>query len=318
MSSTTATPFAEIAEAGLTYQGRPLDATTDALGRIRETPATAAPAELHAGLEADGYVLLRGVLDRAAVLGAGHELLRRLGRLGYLDEAYPPEAGVSAPAVKRAFAPELARDHPGLDTILYAGPMMGIFRRLLGGAVRHFDYTWLRAKSPGTETATHPHYDIVYMGRGTQRLYTAWTPLVDIPVEMGGLMVLEQSHRLEEIKATYGTLDVDTYCTNTDEGEEIRTGKTLWMERYRGGAYTDDAIDLRRRFQRRWLVSDYAAGDLLIFTMFTMHASPDNLTRRFRLSSDTRYQLQSEPVDERWIGANPIAHGPGGKRGIIC
>ena len=44
----------------------------------------------------------------------------------------------------------------------------------------------------------------------------------------------------------------------------------------------------------------------------------DNTTRTIRLSSDTRYQLASEPVDERWIGEHPIAHGVAGKRGKIC
>jgi hypothetical protein len=44
----------------------------------------------------------------------------------------------------------------------------------------------------------------------------------------------------------------------------------------------------------------------------------DNHTNRLRLSTDTRYQLASEPVDERWIGEDPIAHGPEAKKGIIC
>jgi len=44
----------------------------------------------------------------------------------------------------------------------------------------------------------------------------------------------------------------------------------------------------------------------------------DNQTNKVRLSTDTRYQLASEPIDERWIGENPPAHGPAGKRGLIC
>jgi hypothetical protein len=42
--------------------------------------------------------------------------------------------------------------------------------------------------------------------------------------------------------------------------------------------------------------------------MFTMHASLVNLSDRYRLSSDTRYQLASEPVDERWVGEKPKGH----------
>ena len=68
----------------------------------------------------------------------------------------------------------------------------------------------------------------------------------------------------------------------------------------------------------RWLTTDYQLGDLLVFGMYTMHASMDNHTNRLRLSTDTRYQLASEPVDERWIGEEPIAHGPEAKKGIIC
>jgi len=52
--------------------------------------------------------------------------------------------------------------------------------------------------------------------------------------------------------------------------------------------------------------------------MATVHASLDNQSTRLRLSSDSRYQLASEPADERWIGPNPIAHGPAGKKGKAC
>lgn len=61
----------------------------------------------------------------------------------------------------------------------------------------------------------------------------------------------------------------------------------------------------------------------------TLHAARGNLLKNFtkmyfvcpnqlRLSTDTRYQLASDPVDERWIGEEPTAHGPKAKKGIIC
>ena len=56
----------------------------------------------------------------------------------------------------------------------------------------------------------------------------------------------------------------------------------------------------------------------MVFSMFKIHTSLDNHSDRIRVSSDTRYQLASEPVDERWIGEHPIAHGPEAKQGIIC
>jgi hypothetical protein len=59
-------------------------------------------------------------------------------------------------------------------------------------------------------------------------------------------------------------------------------------------------------------------GDALIFTMATVHAALDSHRDNLRLSSDSRYQLASEPVDHRWVGENPVAHGKAAKRGRIC
>jgi hypothetical protein len=114
----------------------------------------------------------------------------------------------------------------------------------------------------------------------------------------------------------YGSKDVDTYCEN-----RVGTGFTNMGgggNITNGGWLSKDPITLRKRLGGRWLTTDYRAGDVLIFTVFNVHTSLDNNTNRIRLSSDTRYQLASEPVDERWIGEQPIAHGPEGKRGMIC
>ncbi|MEM7532820.1 MAG: phytanoyl-CoA dioxygenase family protein, partial [Chloroflexota bacterium] len=241
----------------------------------------------------------------------------RLDALGYLDPAFPLMDGVAHEAYAGAFMPELAKDNPPVLKVLYEGPMMAFYEHYFGEAVRHFDFTWCRAKAPGEKTATSPHCDIVFMGRGTKQLFTSWTPLGDAPLEMGGLMILEKSHQLDEVKATYGQLDVDAYCTNYDDATEIEAGDKQWQQPL-GGSYAQDAIATRAKFQRRWLTADYKMGDVLIFGMYTMHASMDNQTNRIRISTDTRYQRASEPVDERWVGENPIAHGIASKRGIIC
>jgi hypothetical protein len=53
--------------------------------------------------------------------------------------------------------------------------------------------------------------------------------------------------------------------------------------------------------------------------MFLVHASLDNRSEnRLRISSDSRYQRASEPIDERWVGINPPGHTTAGKRGRIC
>ena len=96
-------------------------------------------------------------------------------------------------------------------------------------------------------------------------------------------------------------------------------GQQCFQRRWNSsGAYSNDAIAVREELRGRWLTSKYKMGDLLVFCMYLLHASSDNQTDRIRLSSDSRYQLAREAVDERWIGADPPAHGIRAKRGMVC
>jgi len=190
---------------------------------------------------------------------------------------------------------------------------MEFWREFLGGEVRHFDYTWFRTIFPGPGTASH--CDVVYMGRGTPRLYTAWTPIGDIDTELGGLMILEGSNNHRKLRESYCKMDVDSYCEN----REGPAGLDAW-QKGTGGWLGKNPNQIQKSLGGRWLTTPlYRAGDVLVFTVFTVHAGMDNQTaNRIRLSSDSRYQLASEPADERWIGENPVGHGPGAKRGLIC
>jgi len=303
----------------LTYLGKRIDTSPEAFGELRASNNLLDDAEkLRARMSEDGYLFLPGILNRQEVLAAREEILRRLDAAGKIDRSYPLLDGIPAADVNDGFVHSLAVDNEPLETVVFHGPMISFAQGFLGGPIRHFDYIWLRAKKPGLTDATAPHYDVVFMGRGTKRLYTAWTPLEDVPLEKGGLMILEGSHQLSDVKNTYGALDVDTYCENKSEAREIESGEKQWEDRVNGGKYADDAVAVRESLGGRWLTADFHAGDVLLFSMYTMHASTDNHSRSYRLSTDTRYQLASEPVDERWIGKNPLAHGPGGKRGMIC
>ncbi len=318
-------------ESGATYRGEPMDAGADALGELRRSDGIARdPGAQRQRLAEDGYLLLPGQLRREEVLEARREVLRRLALRGVVDDTgHPLLDGVVLPGVNLGSTHDLARENAPLDRVLYAGPMIAFYEGLLGGPVRHFDYTWFRAKMPGPGTVTQPHYDVVFMGRGTKNLWTSWTPLGDVPYEHGGLLVLEGSHRLEEVRRTYGAADVDKYCDNKGgagpivrsaqaEGRELTAeehGQIQWEGR---GHYSPDAIATRRELGGRWLTADYRAGDLLVLSMYTMHASSDNRSDRIRLSADSRYQPASEPVDERWIGDDPMLHGIRAKRGLIC
>jgi ectoine hydroxylase-related dioxygenase (phytanoyl-CoA dioxygenase family) len=153
------------------------------------------------------------------------------------------------------------------------------------------------------------------MNRGTFNLYTAWVPFGDIDLELGGLIILENSHRQTGRLKKYLETDVDAYCENKPrEVARIEEGKSV-----RRGHLSTNPVTLREKLGGRWLSAEYKAGDLLTFGLATVHASLDNRSeRRLRMSSDSRYQLASEPADERWVGPNPVGHARAGKRGRIC
>ena len=142
-------------------------------------------------------------------------------------------------------------------------------------------------------------------------------------------MVLENSHHVpSQPLSDYLQQDVDSYCENGPNAAKVKSGELRW-EHYDGsfnnwgGDITDNPVAVRETLEGRWLTAkEYGMGDVLIFTMQTVHASLDNQTRALRLSTDTRYQRADEPADERWVigpeGAAPRRHGLASKRGRIC
>jgi len=227
--------------------------------------------------------------------------------------AFKPPVGHNPDQVKTYNADTLTRQNRPLLDLLHQGKLIDFFTGYFGGPVLHYNYIWFRAVGPGM--GTPPHCDMVYMGRGTSNLMTTWVPLGDAPLDLGGLMILENSHRQAGRLQSYLSRDVDEYCSNGPDAEKIRSGQLLYEW---DGVLSKNPASLREKLGGRWLTAEYQAGDLLIFTMRTIHASLDNQSNRVRLSVDTRYQLASEPVDERFVAENPVPYAVNFKKGRVC
>ena len=155
------------------------------------------------------------------MLAARTSLTDGLAAAGVLDENFSRLDAVCKPGSGYVFKPELTNNNPAVQNLLYGPRLTGFYRRFFGEDIRHYDFTRLRAIGPGK--GTNPHCDLPYMGRGTHNLFTAWTPLGDIPIGDGGLMILEKSHLHERLNKNYGQKDVDKFCVNK-RGE----GYTEW------------------------------------------------------------------------------------------
>jgi hypothetical protein len=264
-------------------------------------------------MEADGYLYLREFWPRAQVQAVRDSITRQLDALGFLQPGAPvDEARFHGREVGRAMGNPLNQQDPLLQNLVFGPRIIDFFQTFLGGSVRHFDFIWFRTKGPGLGSPIH--CDLVYMGRGTHNLYTTWVPLGDVNLNLGGLMVLEGSHKKNAELKPYLSRDVDEYCTNRDDAADYASGKKWW-----DGTLSKNATALQASLGGRWLTSpEFRMGDAMIFNMTLVHGSLDNQTDRFRLSTDTRYQLAAEPVDPRWIGDNPPGHTTAQRLGRVC
>jgi hypothetical protein len=266
---------------------------------------------------ADGYLYMKGYLDRDEVLAARASLTDGLAAAGVLDPAHPTIEGVCKPGAGYVFKPELTNNNPAVQNLLYGGRLPEFYRKFYGEDIRHYDFTWLRAIGPGK--GTNPHCDLPYMGRGTHGHMTCWLPYGDISFELGGLMVLEGSHKRMDLLENYVYRDVDSYCANKPEQVQNATSGAKGFGWTFSGTLSHNPPVLRNKFGGRWLTTEFQPGDFITFGMFLVHASLDNRTEnRLRISSDARYQRASEPIDDRWVGLNPPGHTTAGKKGRIC
>lgn len=263
-------------------------------------------------LDEDGYLYLPGFLDQEEVREVRRSITQVFGDEGHLNPDFPVLDAVAREGLEMYFRADIANKNQPLKNLIYSDHVMALYTGLLGGPAMHYDYTWMRAIAPGK--GTFPHCDIVYMGRGTKHVLTAWVPLGDVPLNVGGLVLMPGSHKIQWLKESYGTLDVDSACSNV-----FGKNQTAAAGFEANGAIQSDPEALRIRLGGKWCTAqEYKMGDLLTFSVFTVHGSLDNHSNEIRLSSDSRYQLASEPADERWIGDDPISHGPNAKKSLIC
>jgi len=241
----------------------------------------------------EGYLLIRGLHPAERVLQARRAILEFCNAEG---NAIKPGTdlmdGVINPAGKmpQIMGRKGITHDPEVRSVLEGRPIFDFFSRYFDAPVLTYDFKWLRGVA--TDDFTGAHIDIVYMGRGTtQNLFTCWVPLGDIPIEQGTLALCLGSHKLpgfQKLRDTYGKMDVD-------------------RDRV-GGWFSTDPLEITSKFGGKWATTHFYPGDVLIFGMHMMHASTSNTTDRWRLSCDTRFQPAGDPVDERWVGDNPIGH----------
>jgi hypothetical protein len=242
--------------------------------------------------EDDGYLFLRGLIDRDAVLRGRQSIIEEIVRQGSLLPGTDPNDAVVLPngPYPHLMGRKGITHEPSVRRVLEGEELFKFYERFFGTAPLTFDYKWMRAvRAPDF---TGAHIDVVYMGRGcTSNLRTTWIPFSDIPFEQGPLVLCVGSHKLPgfaRLRETYGKMDVDRDLVK--------------------GSFSSDPLEIIEKFGGKWQTANFRMGDVLLFGMYTLHSSLTNTSDRYRISCDVRFQPANEPVDERWVGENPKAH----------
>ena len=139
--------------------GHALEMDDSKVGLLRDSADAADDvAELRRRFAEDGYLYMKGYLDRDEVLATRATVTERLAAEGVTDRNHPHLEGYAAPGGGYAFKPEITKDNPAVQNLLYSGRLVEFYRKFFGEEIRHYDFTWLRAIGPGK--GTNPHCDL--------------------------------------------------------------------------------------------------------------------------------------------------------------
>ena len=242
------------------------------------------PAALRKRLRNDGYLFFRGILPREEVLDVRRQILGICEEAGWLRPGANLMDGLSDHAPITESDDEFDDVYERVQTLeafhglKLSRKIIDIMEDLFEEAVFPFPQTIGRIAFPRDNArGTHAHQDWIFVGGSTETI-SCWVPLGDVPQEVGGLKILEGSHKSGFLapKPAPGP----------------------------GGRVVEIDPSLR------WRQSEYRCGDILLFKMLTVHAAADNLTSdRLRISADFRYAGTSHAIAEEWFQPHFLERG---------
>lgn len=271
-------------------------------------------AKLRKRLDEDGYLYFKGLVTRSAVDDALNDVGQQMLQCGWTTEA-DREAlaakdgfalGIPFPTSVTSTAqlpPPQFHLTQAVQTVTVGSTVMAVVRQVFGGAVVGLPHHTVDFSNP---TEQHGfRMESVYMNRGTKLALVAWVPLHDTPLHMGGLCVVRGSNSAEsyaKIRATYGSMDVEG-CGIAGDGsytfdanELLPIGKRLEHSHMTG---RDDVVD-----DNPLVTTTFEAGDIVLMTVYTMHAYLTNMSNCWRVSCQSKWIMEGDDVgaDPRYVG----------------
>jgi ectoine hydroxylase-related dioxygenase (phytanoyl-CoA dioxygenase family) len=285
-------------ELALWADGKMLDRSPSRLGRLVPTLPDRSFGDLREQLHEQGYLWLKHFLDARIISDYRRHVFSYLAGSGLIAPGTDPGDGIASDHFDKSLADRglmsLVRS-ARYEAFCMQPALVHFMDQFLEGLSYLHRRKIMRYTRPGSGAVTPAHYDLVYLRGGTTRLVTAWIPIGDIPAEMGGLTYLEGSHRLGvEMEREF-----TAKAAHLAPEEQISAYNKNMTE---GGWVSKDLPDMAQRFNSRWLIADFEAGDVMLHSPYMVHASTSNedARGRIRLSTDIRYQNVEDEIDVRW------------------
>ena len=269
----------------------PLD--PEQVGMLRPSSPTEDLDVLRKRYEEDGYLFLKGLLPRADILAARASYFSAMAPTGVLEPGTDPVEGIFNKSADPLDYPNIgagAAQNGRLGTSSKAGEWedravkahtdewyIGSADGRVRGFVHHpamhefvarftgwgadtlgLKRTLLRNNCP-TNRAIGVHYDQIFLRHGEPTSVTAWVPLGDIALTGGGIIYMEGGNELgEEIEAEFAEK-----ARRAGMSEEEM--KYAFNQNMMGtGFLCDGPADFGRKYGRKWLVTAYEAGDVVL------------------------------------------------------
>jgi ectoine hydroxylase-related dioxygenase (phytanoyl-CoA dioxygenase family) len=231
---------------------------------------------LRARLDDEGYLYFHGLIERDRILALRGDILEVLARHGWIAGGDQLADAVAVGMPLRETDEEYFAAYDDLQrlesfhALAHDRDLLRAVREALGDTAFPHPLKVARLVFPSEpEVSTPPHQDFLN-NQGSPRLTAAWIPLGDCAMKQGTLAILRGSQR-------YGVLPLEFSL---------------------GAGNSRAVIPNEMRDGLTWVANDFSAGDVLLFSALTVHASLHNATGRMRLSVDFRYQCEGEPASD--------------------
>jgi len=232
-------------------------------------------AALRERMDEDGYLYLPKLLDPAPLRRLRERMLDVLERHGWIAGGeWLMDAMALGPAVDEgkaefAAAYDAVQRLEELHALAHDERLVAAMQQVVGPTAFPHPLKIARLVFPANyEVTTPPHQDYPN-NQGTPGLTASWIPLGDCPQLLGPLAILRGSHR----------------------------AGMLPLEVHPGPGNRQARIPQALLETLRWVTTDFALGDVLLFGAYTVHASLHNASEvHLRLSVDFRYQQEGEAL----------------------